>query len=67
MGKLKLLDSQKQQLIEAGYTVQDLGKDYGQEFNGTYRWWLNDEEWQDAEESFSEDDAWLSAWYYFTR
>ena len=50
------------ELESLGYYVEDMGVEYGEEFDGQFRW-VNDEidEFQDADMSCSVEDAWILA------
>jgi hypothetical protein len=51
-----------QQLKKLGYYVEDMGKEYGPDFKGQYRWMSNRSlEFQDDEESYSVAEAWAKA------
>ena len=63
--KTLITEVQKAELVEFGYTVEDIGAVWGPEHNGTYRWWLGDD-FQDYEPSYSEDAAWYNAWLHYT-
>jgi hypothetical protein len=49
-------------LKNAGYIVENMGLEYGSDFEGCFRWMnlLNDT-FQDHDVSYSEDDAWKLA------
>lgn len=50
------------QLTKLGYYVEDMGKAYGSEFKGQYRWMnRKTEDFQDDEESPSKSEAWKRA------
>ena len=53
------------ELESLGYYIEDMGEEYGEEFEGEYRW-VNDEigEFQDTDMSCSIEDAWVQANYF---
>jgi len=52
----------KAQLTDFGFYVEDMGKEYGPDFAGQYRWMHHHTiDFQDGEPSCSEDDAWKDA------
>ncbi|MFT4064307.1 hypothetical protein [Paraburkholderia sp.] len=51
----------KAELIADGYTVEDMGAEWGSDFTGQYRWINKDGSFQDFEPSYAEEDAWECA------
>jgi hypothetical protein len=52
----------KAQLIDRGFYVEDMGKEYGYDWAGLFRWMHHDtQDFQDGEPSDSEDAAWAEA------
>lgn len=53
-------DERKKELKELGYYVEDMGKEYGKEFKGRYRWMSekNPDDFQDGEESYDKEEPW---------
>jgi hypothetical protein len=52
----------KAQLIDRGFYVEDMGKEYGEDFAGQFRWMHHDtQDFQDGDTSDSEDAAWAEA------
>ena len=51
--------AQKAELAALGYVIEDMGQEYGPEFEGAFRW-LNTQtdDFQDGAESWSIDAAW---------
>lgn len=50
-------------LMIKGYRIEDMGAEYGENFNGQYRW-MNDKNDDFGVPQFSEDDAWADALQY---
>lgn len=52
-------------LKAAGFYVEDMGAEYGDEFKGQFRW-MNDKsgDFQDHDVSFSESEAWAECVFY---
>jgi len=61
----KLTTEQIFTLIDAGYAIEDMGHEYGPDFMGQYRW-LNGDDFQDGEASYSAEDAVLAAYEHMT-
>lgn len=60
-----ITQAQKDVLTAAGYTIEDMGAVWGQDYAGQYRW-MNDQHEEDGGDGFgveqySEDDAWEDA------
>lgn len=53
------------ELKEQGFFVEDVGSEYGPQFDGRYRW-MNSKtgDFQDGDMSYSEVDAWKSCIAY---
>ena len=53
------------ELEALGYSIEDMAAEYGEEYEGQYRW-VNDEttEFQDTDVSCSIEDAWDQADYF---
>lgn len=51
---------QKAKATDLGYYVEDMGKEYGNEFAGQFRWMnkFDHDDFQDYDVSYSENDAW---------
>lgn len=49
-----------EELRFGGYEVENMGEVHGPEFEGQYRW-VNGDDFQDVEPSYSEIDAWRAA------
>lgn len=62
-----ITEQRKAELVAKGYEVEDLGDEYGPDFEGQFRWvkWVDGEDvFQDHDLSYSEADAWHCAdWY----
>lgn len=52
----------KCQLLNQGFYVEDMGSEYGPEFEGCFRW-MNKitDEFQDGDSSYDEESAWIEA------
>ena len=52
----------KCQLLNQGFYVEDMGSEYGPEFEGCFRW-MNKitDEFQDGDFSYDEESAWIEA------
>lgn len=65
-----ITQERKDELTAAGYVIEDLGAEYGPQFEGMFRW-LNSTHPRNWDgygcECFSEDEAWADADRSFTR
>jgi hypothetical protein len=55
-------EARRQELARKGYFIEDMGVEYGLEYEGQFRW-MNSRtnEFQDYEASYSINDAWTAA------
>lgn len=49
------------ELKAKGYFVEDMGQEYGEGFEGEFRWMNENGDFQDGRTSDSEADAWVCA------
>jgi hypothetical protein len=56
-----ITQERKEQILAAGFEIEDMGAVWGSDFTGQYRWMHADGSFQDFEPSYSEDSAWKCA------
>ena len=61
MTTIDLTTERKAELTAKGFYIEDMGKEWGSEWEGAFRWMKKDShEFQDGCESWSEESAWRS-------